>query len=173
MTNPTHRRPSARTGALLLAAALSLACARKAPPTLAALCLGGTATAHVAATIDTTRPPAGPELAAAKGTRFELTLVFPAIEFTAVEPRDAESSCNGSAGTATFTGTLPDRIRTATSPAGQATWRIDGETVLLDLNPGTRDNNVFVALPLNGGRGHWGLSTFAGEVAAGGTTVLP
>ena len=168
MTNSANRRRPARAAALLVGAVLSLACATKQPPTLAALCSGGTATAHIAATIDTTRPPAGAELVAAKGTRFELTFTF-----AAPSSRGADSSCTGTTGPATFSGTLPDRIRTATSAAGQATWRIDGETVLLDLNPGTRDNNVFVALPLNGGRGHWGLSTFAGEVVAGGTTFLP
>ena len=172
MTHSTSRRGSPSAAALLLFAAV--ACAPKQPPpTLASLCLGGTATAHVAATIDTTRPPVGPELAAAKGRRFELTFAFPAVEFTTVGPHDAESSCDGSTGTATFKGSLPDRLRTATSATGQATWRIDGGTVLLDLNPGTRDNNVFVALPLNGGRGHWGLSTFAGEVVAGATAFLP
>ena len=168
MTNSSHRRLRSRAALLLAAAALSFACAPKQPPTLAALCSGGTATAHIAATIDTTRPPAGPELAAAKGSRFELTFTF-----APPSARGADPSCTGTTGPATFSGTLPDRLRTATSSTGQATWRIDGETVLLDLNPGTRDNNVFVALPLNGGRGHWGLSTFAGEVAAGGTTVLP
>lgn len=168
MTNSTDRRLHSRATLLLAAAALSLACAPKHPPALSALCSGATAAARIAATIDTTRPPAGPELTAAKGSRFELTL-----NFAAPATRGPGSSCDGSTGTATFSGPLPDRIRTATSSASQATWRIDGETVFLDLNPGTRDNNVFIALPLNGGRGHWGLSTFAGEVAAGGTAFLP
>lgn len=150
------------------AAIVCFACAPTQPPTLASLCSGGPATAHIAATIDTTRPPAGPELTAAKGSRFEMTFTF-----AAPSTRGADSNCAGSTGTATFTGTFPDRIGTATSASGRATWRIDAATVLLDLNPGTRDNNVFVALPLHGGRGHWGLSTFAGEVAAGGTTFLP
>ena len=168
MTNTTHRRAPVRAGALVLAAALSLACAAKAPPTLAALCAGGPGAARITASIDTTRPPAGPELEAARGTSFELTFAF-----AAPATRGSDSSCTGTSGTAAFSGTLPPRLRTATSNTGQATWRIEGESVLLDLNPGTRDNNVFVALPLNGGRGHWGLSTFAGEVAAGGTAFLP
>lgn len=168
MTISAHARLSRRASALLLSAAVALACTPKRAPTLAPLCSGSAAAAHVAATIDTTRPPAGPELAAARGTRFEIHFTF-----AAPSTRATATGCTGTAGTAAFTGTLPDRIRTATSATGQATWRIDGETVLLDLNPGTRDNNVFVALPLNGGRGHWGLSTFAGEVAAGGTAFLP
>lgn len=168
MTISPFVRLSRLAPAVLLAAAVALACAPKPAPTLAPLCSAGTGAAHVAATIDTTRPPAGPELTAAKGSRFELR-----ITFAAASTRPTGTGCTGTAGTAAFTGSLPDRIRTATSPAGGATWRIEGDTVVLDLNPGARDNNVFVVLPLNGGRGHWGLSTFAGEVAGGGTAFLP
>lgn len=168
MTVSPFPRLSRRARALLLGAVVAVACARKPAPTLAPLCSGGTPTAHIAATIDTTRPPAGPELAAAKGSRFELRFTF-----AAPSTRATGGGCTGTAGTATFTGTLPDGIRTATSPAGSASWRVEGDTVLLDLNPGARDNNVFVVLPLHGGRGHWGLSTFAGEVAAGATAFLP
>src|SRR5690348_16003272 len=131
MTNSSRFPTPSRRALLLAAAAVSLACAPKRTPSLAALCSGGAATAHVSATIDTTRPPAGPELSAAKGTRFELTL-----SFAPQESRGAGSACTGATGTATFTGTLPARIRSATSAAGQASWRIDGETVFLDLNPG-------------------------------------
>ena len=168
MTISLATRPFWRLSVLVFGTALALACAPKKPLTLAALCAGTPATAHVAATIDTTRPPAGPELTAARGTRFELTLTF-----EAASTRGAESHCSGTAGTATFSGTFPDRIRGATSANGRASWRVEGDTVLLDLNPGMRDNNVFVSLPLNGGHGHWGLSTFAGEVAGGGTAFLP
>jgi hypothetical protein len=168
MTTSINRRGTSRGTARLVAIALSLACAPRQVPTLAPLCSGSPANAHLAATIDTIRPTAGAELTAAKGSRFELTIVF-----AAPTTRADGSSCTGTTGTATFTGTLPERLRTATAPAGRASWRIDGDTVLLDLNPGTRDNNVFVSLPLTGGRGHWGLSTFAGEVGAGEMTFLP
>jgi hypothetical protein len=163
MTISLAIRPSTRVSAVLFGTALALACAPKKAPTLAALCAGSATTAHITATIDTTRPPAGPELAAARGTRFELDFAF-----TAAAAPPSEAGCTGTTGTATFTGTLPDRIRGATSASGRATWRIEGDTVLLDLNPGTRDNNIFLVLPLQSGRGHWGLSTFAGEVAGGG-----
>ena len=98
-----------------------------------------------------------------------MTFDFPAG--ATVTSGDA-SNCTGTHGTAAFSGTLPDRIRLATASSGQATWRIEGDTVLLDLNPGTRDNNVFVVLPLDGSKGHWGLSTFPGEVAGGTTTAI-
>ncbi len=152
----------------LAAAALASACAPKHAPSLTALCAGSGAVAHVSATVDTVRPAAGAELAAAKGTAFEL-----AFEFAPGRRDSASATCAASQGTASFSGALPDRIRGATASTREATWRIEGDTVLLDLNPGTRDNNVFVVLPLDGGRGHWGLSTFAGEVASGATTAAP
>ena len=167
MTRARLRHALLRIPALLLGAAAALGCARKPVPTLAPLCSGATATAHVAATIDTIRPPAGPELAAAKGSRFELRFTFAAAKAGA-----AAAGCPGTAGTAAFTGSLPVPIRTATAAAGMASWRIETDSVLLDLNPGARDNNVFVVLPLHGGRGHWGLSTFAGEVAGGATAFI-
>lgn len=162
MTISLAVRPSRRVAGLLFGTALALACGPKKAPTLAALCAGSATAAHVTATIDTTRPPAGPELAALRGSRFEVDIAFSAAASPATD-----AGCTGTTGTATFTGTLPDRIRGATSASGSATWRIEGDTVLLDLNPGTRDNNVFLVLPLRGRRGHWGLSTFAGEVAGG------
>ena len=157
-----------RSSALLLSFAVALACAPKKAPTLAPLCARSTVTTRISATIDSVRPPAGPELAAARGTHFELRLTFaPPAE------RASATECAGTTGTAILGGNLPDRIRTATSPSGTASWRIDGDTVLVDLNPGTRDNNLLVVLPLHGGRGHWGLSTFAGEVAGGATAFVP
>ena len=72
-------------------------------------------------------------------------------------------------GTATFKGDVPLQLRSATSGDNTATWRIEGDTVILDLNPKTRDNNLMLVLPVAGGRGRWGLSTFAGEVARGTT----
>src|SRR6476646_8690236 len=104
---PSVRR-SRGAPALLLGAAAVLACAPQTPPTLAPLCAAGGATAHIAATIDTTRPPAGPELAAAKGSRFELHFTFAPPSTRATAP-----GCSGTAGSATFTGTLPDGIRAA------------------------------------------------------------
>ena len=170
MTISPRTRMLRHIPAFLVAAWVALACAHKRAPTLAALCSGGTAAAHLAATIDTTRPPAGPELAAATGSRFELHITFARPSTGAPSAR---AGCTGTAGSATFTGARPDGVRLATSAAGAATWRIERDTVLLDLNPGVRDNNLFIALPLHGGRGHWGLSTFAGEVAGGRTEILP
>jgi hypothetical protein len=163
-------RQSARSHLLLLVtAAFTAACAAKKPPTLSALCTGRGATARVAAAIDTVRSLAGPALVTMKGSRFEMRFDFaPRADSANRGARD----CNESHGTAAFTGTIPERVRLAAAADGEATWRVAGDSVLLDLNPGTRDNNVFVVLPLDGGRGHWGLSTFTGEVAGGTTTAI-
>ena len=157
--------------ALPAAVAAAVACAARQEPSLASLCSGSSATATVEATIDTTRPPAGAALTAAKGERFTMHFTFtPAGGDAALVPA---GDCTGRTGTATTAADLPAMIRNASSSSRHATWRIEDDTILLDLNPGTRDNNIFVAIPLHGGRGHWGLSTIAGEVASGATTTLP
>jgi hypothetical protein len=146
-----------------------LAC--RAPETLAAVCAGREATQRVDATIDTVMPPAGPALGALRGRSFSIRLTFiPGPATGAAAGTGGASGCDGKMGTASFEGDIPEPLRNATEPGGTATWRVEGDTVLLDLNPKTRDNNVMMVLPLAGGRGHWGLSTFAGEVARGRTT---
>jgi hypothetical protein len=167
------RLPRIVLGMLIAAIVGAAACARATPPTLDALCAGGSADAHIAATVDRVTGPGGPELSALRGTRFVVRIsLFPPAPADS-SPAANPTGCAGASGAATFAGDLPARIRIATSAASAATWRIAGDTVLLDLNPRTRDNNVFVVLPLDGGRGHWGLSTFAGEVAGGRTEPVP
>ena len=154
----------ALAGALVCAA---VACARE-PADIADLCSGGPATATIEATVDTVRPPAGAALLAWKGQNFRMRLTF-AASAGAI----AGAGCDERSGTATFEADFPDPIRNATAASREASWRIQGEMVMLDLNPGTRDNNVFVAIPLKRGEGHWGLSTFVGEVAGGRTRSVP
>ena len=74
-------------------------------------------------------------------------------------------------GTARFSGDVPEPLRNATDAGGSATWRVESDMVFVDLNPKSRDNNLMMVVPLAGGAGQWGLSTFAGEVARGRTTV--
>jgi hypothetical protein len=168
MSSARHRR-------LVAALALGLgtaSCARKTPATLAAVCAGGRGAAHVVATVDFVRGPGGPALASLKGSEFELTLAF-----ARGDPRRADDGsardCAGTRGSATFSGALPEAIGHAASAQGETSWRVQDDSVLLDLNPRVRDSNVFLTLPLHGGRGHWGLSTFAGEVAGGATRSAP
>ena len=159
---------SAVTGGLLAAA---IACAAHKPRTLEALCAGGRVVANLDATVDSIRAPAGPALQTLRGRHFAVRLTFVGQADSDGGPTASAAGCSGHSGLAEFAGDFPPGVGTATSGSHQATWRIEGEMVLLDLNPGTRDNNVFVALPLAGGRGHWGLSTFAGEVASGAADV--
>jgi hypothetical protein len=166
------RRPRA---AATLAAGILLAsgCARNSPPDLDALCDRGRAEANIRATVDHLRGPAGPALAALEGARFDVRLTFFAPTDSGAATSNGPTACTGTHGAATFSGEIPAAIRNATSAAGAATWRVEGDSVLLDLNPRVRDSNVFLTLPLDGGRGHWGLSTFAGEVAGGHTEPAP
>ena len=168
-----NRLRAATLGALTAVAVSSAACARARPLTLNGLCNGAPADAHIAAWVDRVSGPGGPALTQLRGTRFVLRISLFAAAEAGSSPAAGRPSCTGASGAATFTGDVPDRLRTATSAASAATWRIEGDTVLLDLNPRVRDNNVFVVLPLDGTRGHWGLSTFAGEVAGGHTEPIP
>jgi len=160
----------------LASAAASLivgSCAPRNPPRLADLCGGANAEARVVAVVDQVRGPGGPALAGLEGTRFELRFEFSPPTAVADANATAGKDCDGATGSASFTRDIPAAIRAATSSASVASWRIQGDTVLLDLNPRVRDSNVFFSLPLDGGRGHWGLSTFAGEVAGGHTEPAP
>ena len=153
----------------LLLTPLAFAC-RRDTETLAPLCAGRETTHRIDVTIDTVMPAAGAALSALKGRTFAIQLSFiPGPATGAAAGTGGASGCEGKMGTATFSGDVPEPLRTATDPGGSATWRIEGDMVFLDLNPKSRDNNVMMVLPLAGGAGHWGLSTFAGEVARGGT----
>ena len=155
--------------AVLLVPIGALAC--RVPETLAALCAGQETTQRVDATIDTVMPAAGPALGVLRGRSFSIRLTFvPGPATGAAAGTGGASGCDGKMGTASFKGDIPEPLRNATEPGGTATWRVEGDTVLLDLNPKSRDNNLMMVLPLAGGAGHWGLSAFAGEVARGRTT---
>jgi hypothetical protein len=123
--------------------------------------------------VDHVRGTAGPALAGLEGTRFELRFDFAVPTALSDTSPASKQGCDGAVGSASFSRDIPAAIRAATSAASVASWRVEGDTVLLDLNPHVRDSNVFVTLPLVGGRGHWGLSTFAGEVAGGHTEPAP
>ena len=148
---------------------VAFACRRDAE-TLAPLCAGRETTHRIDVTIDTVMPAAGAALSALKGRTFAIQLSFiPGPATGAAAGTGGASGCEGKMGTATFSGDVPEPLRTATDPSASATWRVEGDLVFLDLNPKSRDNNLMMVLPLGGGAGHWGLSTFAGEVARGRT----
>jgi hypothetical protein len=165
MMTPRHWRPAAA----LIAGLVGTACTRRALPALAALCAGGSASARVVATLDHVRGPAGPALAALQDSSFPIAFTFIAPDSASRGADSSAASCSGTRGLATFTGALPEPLRNAASADGRASWQVQQDSVLIDLNPRVRDSNVFLTLPLHGGRGHWGLSTFAGEVAGGHT----
>ena len=168
---PTHQHW--RRKAAPLAGLIVTACTSSTPPVLAALCTGGNASARVVATLDHVRRPAGPALAALQGSSFQIGFTFVAPDSASHASKASGPACSGSHGTATFSGAIPEPVRNAASADGRASWQVQDDSVLIDLNPRVRDSNVFLTLPLHGGRGHWGLSTFAGEVAGGHTDLAP
>ena len=167
--SPPASTRSRATVALVAATAafvsLAASCGNRTDATLTGLCDGREATHRVEAVVDTVLPFAGAALADLKGQRFELRFTFAPPAPTG--PTAGTAECQGAMGTARFAGELPEKLRSATASDGSAGWRIEGDTILVDLNPRARDNNLVMSLPLAGGRGHWALSTFAGEVARG------
>ena len=154
-------------GALLIP--FAVAC-RSEPETLAPLCAGRETTQRVDVTIDTVMPPADQALSVLKGRTFAVELTFvPGPATGAAAGTGGASGCDGKMGAGRFSGDVPDPLRNATDQGGSFTWRVESNVVFVDLNPRTRDNNVVMSLPLAGGEGQWGLSTFAGEVARGRT----
>lgn len=148
-------------GMLLLAG-----CGRSGEGTgLSAICEGREASRRLPSTIDSVMAPGGAELASLRGRTFTIDVALQPAPATG--PAAGGSGCGGRMGDAHFSGELPEPLRGATSADGRATWRTEGDSVLLDLNPGSRDNNLVLVIPLGPGSGHWGLSTFAGEVARG------
>ena len=164
---PRNHIPRLLIAALL--APLSFGC-RHDPETLAALCAGRETAQRIDVTIDTVMPSAGPALGVLKGRAFAIQLRFvPGPATGAAAGTGGASGCDGKMGAATFSGDVPEPLRNATDAGGAATWRVEGDVAFLDLNPKSRDNNLLLVLPLSGAAGHWGLSTFAGEVARGRT----
>ena len=156
-------------GMALVALATSAAsCNRSGEGTLTGLCDGHATVLRVDASVDSVLPYAGPALAGLGRRHFALRMTFSPPAATG--PTAGTAECNGAMGDASFTGDLPEPIRGGASSTGTAGWRIDGDTIILDLNPRARDNNLVMSLPTRGGRGHWALSTFAGEAVRGETT---
>ena len=156
-------------GASLLSIAIAGACANSGTSAdLMTLCAGNQVTHDISATIDTVLGPGGAALASMRGRAFAISLTFvPGPATGAAAGTGGTTGCEGRMGTASFTADMPEPLRNATERGGSATWRVEGDTVIVDLNPRTRDNNLMLVLPIQGGVGHWGLSTFAGEVARG------
>lgn len=149
-------------------AAVAASCGPRNDPSLTGLCDGREATQRVDATVDTVLPFAGPLLAAIRGRHFALRITFSPPDPTG--PAAGTAECQGAMGEAHFSGDIPEPLRGGADAGNTAGWRIEGDTILLDLHPKARDSNLVMSLPVRGGRGHWALSTFAGETVRGVTT---
>lgn len=168
-TARVHPRAAALLAGIAAFGSLAASCRGRNDPSLTGLCEGRVATRRVESTVDTILPYAGTGLAGLKGKHFSLRLEFSLPPTTG--PAAGTSECQGAMGEARFSGDLPAQLRTAAAENGVAGWRIEGDTILVGLNPRARDNNLVISLPLAGGRGHWSLGTFAGEVARGSATA--
>jgi hypothetical protein len=141
-------------------ALLPLACAHRTSSRLADLCEGGDVATRVVLVIDSVAAVGGADLARLRGDRFDVLVNL----FNQLEPR----GCADRSGEASIdVGDLPDELGSAASKSGSAHWRVDSLSVVVELNPGVRDNNLTFSLPLDGSDGHWTLSRFPGVVAEG------
>lgn len=151
----TVRAPLVATLALLL-----VACVHHTSSRLTDLCEGGNVAVPVVLVIDSVATVAGHELARLRGERFDIVVnLFNRLEPARCPDRSGEASVS--------IDDLPDELAGAASKSGTARWRIDGLTVVVELNPGVYDNNLSFSLPLDGSDGHWTLSRFPGVIASG------
>jgi hypothetical protein len=163
-TNISLPRTGARLAivplASLLLLPLVLGCAHSTSSKLADLCGGDDVTARVALVIDSVASVGGGELARLRDERFDIIINL----FNPPTP----TRCADRAGEASVEiGDLPDELASAAAGAGNAHWRVDSLEVVVELNRGVRDNNLSLALPLDGSDGHWTLSRFPGVAAKG------
>ena len=149
-------------------ATIAASCGPRNDPSLTALCEGREATQRIDATVDTVLPFGGATLAATRGRHFALRITFSPPAATG--PAAGTAECQGALGQAHFSGDIPEPLRGGAASDNTAGWRIEGDTILLDLHPKARDANLVMSLPVRGGTGHWALSTFAGEAVRGTTT---
>ncbi len=155
-------------GALALAALA--ACAVPHTSSLSSLCSDESVVQHVVLVVDSVAPPGGLNVQELRGRRIALTLT---LLSDVEQPSPFRSPCPDATGRATWVGAIPGALRTGVGDSTRAAWRIQGDKVRIDLNPGVADNNLEILLPIEGDGGRWGLSTLAGEVASGRVLLDP
>ena len=136
------------------------------------VCQGRAASVEVRATIDTVLRFGSETLRAEQGTSFDVELELKPAPATGPAAGSGINPCDGKLGEGRFNGEdLPDPVRTAVDRRGRLTWRIEGEIMIVDMNPDARDNNLVLILHTDGAEGQLGMSGFAGETARGRASV--
>lgn len=138
---------------------------------LVPVCQGRPATVEVRATIDTVLRFGSETLRAEQGGSFEVKLELRPAPATGPAAGTGATPCDGKLGEGRFSGDIPDPVRVAVDRGGKLTWRIEGEIMIVDMNPDARDNNLVLILHTDGAEGQLGMSGFAGETARGRAVV--
>jgi hypothetical protein len=138
---------------------------------LVPVCQGRAASVEVRATIDTVLRHASETLRGEQGTSFDVELELKPAPASGPAAGTGLNPCDGKLGEGRFKGDLPDPVRTTVDRQGRLTWRIEGEIMIVDMNPDARDNNLVLILHTDGAEGQLGMSGFAGETARGRASV--
>ena len=166
-----HDRRAGRRWHLPLALVSVLAACGGDELPLVPVCQGRPATVEVRATIDTVLRHGSETLRAEQGSSFDVELELKPAPATGPAAGTGLTPCDGKLGDGRFKGDLPDPVRTAVDRQGRLTWRIEGEIMIVDMNPDARDNNLVLILHTDGAEGQLGMSGFAGETARGRASV--
>ena len=148
-------------GLALSATVLGLfACSHPVSQKLSDLCGGYSVVQHVVLVVDTLTSRAGADAQRLVGKKYPITVNLNNL----LNPRN----CDDRAGEGAVLGYIPDALATAVTTRKQVMrWDVEGKVLRVDLNPGVIDNNLSLALPMDGSNGRWSLSTLAGQVGWG------
>lgn len=143
----------------LSALAAPLGCAPHVSATLGDLCMGGVVRQDRTLVLDTVSTTATTTLAALAGQRYHIVLRLTPL----VTPRD----CGNASGEATYDAHLPPELLAGVATHATPTWLLLGTEMVVDFNPTIANRSLEIRLPLDGGTGHWTLTSPAGELAGG------
>jgi hypothetical protein len=139
--------------------AAPLGCTPHVSAALGDLCTGSVVRQERTLVLDTVSTAATATLAALAGRRYRIALRLAPI----VTPRD----CGNASGEANYDAHLPPELAAGVATDGTPTWLLLGPEIVVDFNPAIANRRLEIRLPLDGGTGHWTLTSPAGELAGG------
>ena len=160
----TDRGPTQPKRLELVLLLAMLACRPVIHADLGALCEGSNVAKHYTMVLDSVSDRATDDLRRLTGRRFRMDVGL----YNGDKPYSvSRHKCEDSFGEGHFQAELPDALARFTSRSGTLRWTIQGPQIDVDLNPGVVDQNLQLALPLDGISSRWTVGSLAGAVAGG------